>query len=110
MKMKYWSDYEKYIVMVHGGGNVPDGVSLGYEAFLDFKRVKEALMSMSKAGGSYSYDGDIYKRPITSSRAAQILEKIEKCQWDESIRIVANQINAGRMLSPRKTFTSVIKK
>ena len=111
MRMKYWSDYEKYIVMVHGGGNVPDGVSLGYEAFLDFKRVKEALISLSKRpAGSYSLNDNIYKRTITQSRAIQALEKIEKCQWDENIRIVANQINAGRMLSPRKTFTSVIKK
>ena len=102
MKMKYWSDYEKYIVMVHGGGNTPDGVSLGYEAFLDFKRVKEALMSMSKAGGSYSYDGDIYKRPITSSRALQILMKIEECRWDDDIRTVARQIKAGDMISPLK--------
>ena len=111
MKMKYWSDYEKYIVMVHGGGNVPDGVSLGYEAFLDFKRVKEALISLSKRpAGSYSLNDNIYKRTITQSRAVQALEKIEKCQWDENIRIVANQINAGRMLSPRKIFTRVIKK
>ena len=109
MKMKYWSDYDKYIVMVHGGGNTPSGVSLGYEAFLDFKRVKEALVSISKGGGNYSYDGDIYKRPITSSRAAQILEKIEKCQWDEDIRVVAKQIKAGGMISPRKMFTSVNK-
>ena len=111
MKMKYWSDYEKYIVMVHGAGNVPDGVRLGYQAFLDFKRVKEALISLSKRpAGSYSLNDNLYKRTITQSRATQALEKIERCQWDENIRIVANQINAGRMLSPRKTFTSVIKK
>ena len=111
MKMKYWSDYEKYIVMVHGGGNTPDGISLGYQAFLDFKRVKEALISITKRpGGSYSLDDNIYKRTITQSRAIQALEKIDRCQWDEDIRTVANQINAGRMLLPRKIFTSVIKK
>ena len=111
MEMKYWSDYEKYIVMVHGGGNTHDGISLGYQAFLDFKRVKEALISITKRpGGSYSLDDNIYKRTITQSRATQALEKIERCQWDENIRIVANQINAGRMLSPRKMFTSVLKK
>ena len=101
MKMKYWSDYDKYIVMIHGKGNMPKGVLLGYEAFLDFKRVKEALASISKGGGNYSYDGDIYKRPITTSRALQILEKIDKCQWDEDIRVVARQIKAGGMISPR---------
>ena len=101
MKMKYWSDYEKYIVMIQGGGNTPDGVRLGYQAFLDFKRVKEALISISKRlEGNYSLDDNIYKRIITQSKALQILEKLEKCQWDDDIRKVANQIKAGNMLSP----------
>ena len=103
MKMKYWSVYEKYICMVHGEGNTPDGVRLGYEAFLDFKRVKEALISISKRpGGNYSLDDNIYKRTITQSRALQILEKIENCKWDEGIRVVAKQIKAGDMLSPAR--------
>ncbi len=98
--MKYWSEFDKYVVMVHGEGNTPKGVQLGYEAFLDFKRVKEALIAMSKNDSNYSYDGNIYSRVISSSRASQILEKIERCQWDEDIRTVAKQIKAGRMLSP----------
>ena len=100
MKMKYWSEFDKYVVMVHGEGNTPKGVQLGYEAFLDFKRVKEALIAMSKNDSNYSYDGNIYSRVISSSRASQILEKIERCRWDEDIRTVAKQIKAGRMLSP----------
>ena len=100
MKMKYWSEYEKYIVMIHGPGNTPSGVRLGYEAFLDFKRVKEALIAMSKNDSNYSYDGNIYSRVISSSRASQILEKIERCQWDEDIITVAKQIKAGDMISP----------
>ena len=101
MKMKYWSDYEKYIVMVQGVGNTPKGVSLGYQAFLDFKRVKEALISLSKRPeGNYSLDDNIYKRTITQSRALQILEKIERCKWDDDIRTVAKQIKAGNMLIP----------
>ena len=100
MKMKYWSDYEKYIVMIDGNSGSIRGARLGYQAFLDFKRVKDALTVMTKGEDSYSYDGDIYKRPITSSRAYQILMKIEDCRWDEDIRTVAKQIKAGRMLSP----------
>ena len=103
MKMKYWSDYEKYIVMVHGTGNTPYGVKLGYEAFLNFKRVKEALINMSqRSNDSYSLSDNIYKRSITQSRATQIVEKIERCQWDDDIRTVANQIGASDMLSPFK--------
>ena len=103
MKMEHWSDYEKYICMVHGEGNTPLGVGLGYQAFLSFKKVKEALIKMSQqSGDSYSYDDNIYKRPITSLQAIKILEQIEKCQWNEGIRKVAKQIGAGGMLSPTR--------
>jgi len=102
MKMKYWSDYEKYIVMIDGNSGSIRGARLGYQAFLDFKRVKEALIAMSKNDSNYSYDGDIYSRVITSSRASQILMKIEECRWDEDIVTVAKQIKAGDMISPLK--------
>jgi hypothetical protein len=103
MKMNRWSDYEKYIVMIHGKEKQPKGVRLGYQAYLDFKRVKEALISLSsRPEGNYSYDDNIYKRTITQSRALQILEKIERCQWDDDIRTVAKQIKAGDMLSPAR--------
>ena len=103
MKMKYWSEHEKYIVMIDGNSGSIRGVRLGYQAFLDFKRVKEALISLSKRPeGNYSYEDNIYKRTITQSRAIQILEKIENCRWDEDIRTVAKQIKAGGMISPSK--------
>jgi len=102
MKMEHWSGYEKYIVMVDGGKNhnSVQGVNIGYQAYLDFKKVKEALIAMSRGEGSYSYGGNIYKRPITTSRALQILMKIEECRWDDDIRTVAKQIKAGDMLMP----------
>ena len=102
MKKKYWSEHEKYIVMVDGNSGSIRGARLGYQAFLDFKRVKEALIAMSKNDSNYSYDGNIYSRVITSSRALQILMKIEECQWDEDIITVAKQIKAGDMISPLK--------
>ena len=43
MKMDRWSDYEKYIVMLTSYNSTAKGVSLGYQAFLDFKRVKEEI-------------------------------------------------------------------
>ena len=103
MKMSRWSDYEKYIVMLTSWNSTANGVGLGYEAFLEFKRVKEALISLaSRPEGNYSYDDNIYKRTITQSRAQQILEKIENCKWDDDIITVAKQIKAGDMLSPRR--------
>ena len=103
MKMKYWSEHEKYIVMVDGNSGSISGARLGFQAFLDFKKVKEALISLSKRpAGNYSYEDNIYKRTVTQSRAIQILEKIENCRWDEDIRTVAKQIKAGGMISPSK--------
>jgi len=102
MKMNRWSEHEKYIVMIDGNAGSISGVRLGYQAYLDFKRVKEALFAMSRGEGNYSYDGNIYSRVITSSRASQILEKIENCRWDDDIITVAKQIKAGDMISPRK--------
>ena len=107
MKMNRWSDYEKYIVMVHGVKQVL-GINLGYQAFLEFKKVKEALISISKRpGNTYSDGDDIYKRPITSTQAIRALDNIEKCRWDENIRLVAKQMKIGYMLSPAKMITSV---
>ena len=100
MKKERWSDNEKYIVMLTSRNAAVRGVRHGYQAFLDYKKVKEALNVISKSGDSYTYDGNIYSAPITSSRAFQILEKIEDCRWDEDIRTVAKQIKAGNMLSP----------
>ena len=102
MKMEHWSGYEKYIVMLTGYNASVRGVQLGYRAYMDFKRVKEALHLISKSNDSYSYDSNIYKRPITASRATQILMKIEECKWDEDIRLVAKQIKAGNFISPVK--------
>ena len=103
MKKKYWSDHEKYIAMLTGPHSSVKGARLGFQAFLDFKKVKEALISLSKRpAGNYSYEDNIYKRTVTQSRAIQILEKIENCRWDEDIRTVAKQIKAGGMISPSK--------
>ena len=99
--MDKWSGFDKYCVMLSGAGPKVDGALMGYQAYLDFRKVKEALLIMSKNDSNYSYDGDTYSRVITSSRALQILSKISECRWDEDIITVAKQIGANRMLSPR---------
>jgi|TARA_R110000744_G_C18998294_1_gene521467 hypothetical protein len=101
MKMDKWSGFDKYCVMLGGSGPKVDGALMGYQAYLDFIKVKEVLLIMSKSDSNYSYKGDTYSRVITSSRALQILMKISECRWDEDIITVAKQIGANRMLSPR---------
>jgi len=100
MKKERWSDNEKYIVMLTSKNAAVRGVRHGYQAFLEFKKVKGALREMSKSESNYFYDGHIYSRVITSSRAQQVLMKIERCEWDDDIRTVAKQIKAVGMLSP----------
>ena len=102
--MEHWSAYEKYIVMVGGGRNhkSAQGVNIGYQAFVDFKKVKEVLIKISRGGKNYSYKDTIYKSPITSAKAIFILEGIENCRWDNNIRKIAKQIKAIDMISPLK--------
>tara|TARA_R100001082_G_scaffold54557_1_gene29878 strand:- start:282 stop:548 length:267 start_codon:yes stop_codon:yes gene_type:complete len=88
--------------MLNGIGSSPRGVRMGYQAYLDYLKVKEALTIMSKNDSDYSYDGNTYSRVITSSRAVQILTKLSECKWDDDIVLVAKQIGASRMLSPRQ--------
>ena len=54
MKMEHWSEHEKYIVMIDGNSGSVSGARLGYQAYLAFKRVKEALIAMSKNDSNYS--------------------------------------------------------
>jgi hypothetical protein len=102
VKMDRWSENEKYIVMIGGMNHSSSvvGVKPGYQAFLEFKKVMGALREMSKSESNYFYDGHTYSRVITSSRAQQVLMKIERCEWDDDIRTVAKQIKAVGMLSP----------
>jgi len=102
MKMEQWSGYDKYCVMLNGIGSSPRGVRMGYQAYLDYLKVKEVLTIMSKNDSDYSYDGNTYSRVITSSRAVQILTKLSECKWDDDVVLVAKQIGASRMLSPRR--------
>lgn len=100
MKKSRWSDYDKFTVMVDGGGyRSIVGVCLGYEAFCEFRIVKQAINEISNSKGrSYSFKGKVYSSPITTSKAQRILEKIENCKWDDDIRKIAKQIGECRKL------------
>tara|TARA_Y100000310_G_scaffold231678_1_gene234271 strand:- start:1032 stop:1313 length:282 start_codon:yes stop_codon:yes gene_type:complete len=91
MRMKDWTSFEKYIVMSDRSGKI----KLGYEAFHEFKKVKEALMKISNCyTQTYQFGIDVYDKKITSIQAKTALENIEKCTYSTAIKIVANQIGA----------------
>ena len=93
MKFENVSDYEKYIVLADRSNG-----KLGWtwERFLNFKRVMEIMHKIAFSDKStYSDDGNIYSRKITSSLAKQAVTNVSDSKWNDktsSILIIANQI------------------
>tara|TARA_B100001109_G_C18703842_1_gene399287 strand:+ start:485 stop:778 length:294 start_codon:yes stop_codon:yes gene_type:complete len=93
MKFENVSDYEKYIVLADRSNG-----KLGWtwERFLNFKRVMEIMHRIAFSDKStYSNDGNIYSRKITSSLAKQAVNNVNDAKWNDktsSVLIIANQI------------------
>ena len=100
MEKTNYSDYASYLVLSDNSGNTLKGTYVHYQSFKLVKGIINNIAYSDK--NNYLYDGDIYSRVITSSRALQILMKIEECRWDDDIITVAKQIKAGDMISPSK--------
>jgi len=93
MEMKRWSKFDKYTVLADRSSG--RGLRAGFTAFLAFKKVLEAInMIANKKGDNYTYDGELYTKPITSSKAFSILNGLEECRYSSDIKIVAVQIKA----------------
>ena len=93
MEMKYWSDYAKYLVLSDTSNNKLKSTFLHYQDFIIVKNVINSIAFTDKS--TYSYDGDIYRRKITSTEAKNILDNINKCKWNEKTEkmlLVANQL------------------
>jgi len=95
MKMKYWSDYEKYIVLADRSGVLKSG----YLAYLDFIKVKEALRKIANTEKNlYYYDETYYDKKISHTDAQNILRNISECIWNtttEKIRTIAIQLGVS---------------
>ena len=93
MEMKRWSKFDKYTVLADRSGE--RGLQSGFTAFLAFKKVLEAInMIANKKGDSYMYEGELYTKPITSSKAYSILKGLEECRYSSDIKTVAIQVKA----------------
>ena len=93
MEKKYWSDYAKYLVLSDNPSNKFKGTFIHYQDFLIVKNVINNIAFSDKS--TYSYDGDIYKRKISSTEAKNILNNIDKCKWTDKTSLmftVANQL------------------
>jgi hypothetical protein len=97
MEMKYWSGYDKYVVLADRSGS--RGLQTGFTAYIAFKKVVEAInLIANKKGDNYMYEGEFYKKPITSSKALRILEGLTECRYSSGIKKVAAQIKANECL------------
>ena len=95
--MKRWSKFDKYTVLADRSGE--RGLQSGFTAFLAFKKVLEAInMIANKKGDSYMYEGELYTKPITSSKAFSILKGLEVCRYSSDIKTIAIQIKANGCL------------
>ena len=95
--MKRWSGFDKYVVLADRSGS--RGLTTGFTAYLAFKKVLEAInMIANKKGDSYKYEGELYSKLITSSKAFSILNGLEECRYSSDIKTVAVQIKAKECL------------
>ena len=78
MKIDKWSGYAKHLVLASKSGGK---LRTNFNAYLEFKKIKEVINNIAFTDKStYSSDGDIYNRKITSSEAKSILDNIEACK------------------------------
>ena len=100
MRMSRWSNYSKYIVMIDKVHGLT--IKTSYSAYLDFKKVKEALYKISNSGSDiYLYNDNTYTKPITSEQARDIIEGIDRCKWSNDIKKVIRQIDLTDILLPK---------
>ena len=93
MEKKYWSDYAKYLVLSDNSNSKLKPTFMHYQDFIIVKNVINSIAFTDKS--TYSYDGNIYSRKITSTEAKNILDNINKCKWTDvtsRLLIVASQL------------------
>ena len=93
MNIKNWSNQSKYVVLTdHSSGKLVGN----YSTFTNFLKVRDVINNIAFSDKStYSSDGDIYSRKITSTDAKIILDNIEECTWNDKtslMLLVANQL------------------
>mgnify|MGYP003141625967 CR=1 FL=1 len=93
MEMKKWSNHSSYLVL---SDNSNGKLGTSFITFLNFKKVREVINTIAFSDKStYSVDGNIYSRKITSTEAKNILSNLEECKWNDNtskMLLVANQI------------------
>ncbi len=101
--MKQWSGYAKYLVLADRNKS---RLRSDYVGYLEFGKVIDALQTISRTQSkTYLYEGEVVKKPITPSKAADALVKIEKCQYDQNVEVVAISLGID-VLNISKNFST----
>ena len=86
MKKEKWSDYAKYLVL-SDKSNYKLGCS--FPRYLNFKKIKEVLNSIAFTDKStFTVNGEILTRKITSNDAKTILKNIDECNWTTTTNLI----------------------
>ena len=93
MKKERWSNYAKYLVLSDKSACELKGNFMNYQ---NYKVVKDVINNIAFSDKStYLYNGNIYKRKITSTDAKNILSNIDECKWNQKtslMLLVASQL------------------
>ena len=93
MKKTRWSEYAKFLVL---SDNSNYKLNSSFTSYLNFKKVKEVVNNIAFTDKTtYSCDGNIYNRKITTQEAKNILANIDECKWTDTtskMLLVANQL------------------
>ena len=93
MKKSRWSGYAKFLVL---SDNSNYKLNSSFTSYLNFKKVKEVVNNIAFTDKTtYSCDGNIYNRKITTQEAKNILANIDECKWTDTtskMLLVANQL------------------
>ena len=93
MKKSRWSEYAKFLVL---SDNSNYKLNSSFTSYLNFKKVKEVINNIAFSDKStYSFEGNIYKRKVTTTEARSILNNIDICKWSgttSKMLLVANQL------------------
>ena len=93
MDISKCSNHSKYVVLTdHSSGKLVGN----YSTYNNFLKVKDVINNIAFSDKStYSSNGNIYNRKITSGDAKIILNNIEECTWNDKtslMLLVANQL------------------
>ena len=90
MKSNQYSEYENYILLCENSR----GFKWGYHHFLNFREVKKFINQIANvASDTFTYEGNIYNKKITSTEAQSMLQSMFHNRCDHStFKIAATQL------------------